>query len=168
MQEPITLHIAELAACVGPQEMVTNGIGSCIVIVLVDKDAKIGGMAHAILPTRRVGLATLDEVAEETRSRPYPIKYAKFADEAVAILLEEVIRMGANRSRIIAKLVGGARMFKLLESSSIGLGKSNIESARSALLSLGIPIENEVTGGGIGRNVRFNPSTGIVEVMTKV
>ena len=59
-------------------------------------------------------------------------------------------------------------MFVLLEGDKHGIGYENTMSARETLARLGVPIETEVVGGTVGRNVRLDCSTGIVEITTKV
>ncbi len=59
-------------------------------------------------------------------------------------------------------------MFALLEGDQHGIGWENTTSARETLARHGIAIETEVVGGTVGRNVRFDCATGIVEITTKV
>lgn len=164
MSKLVEIHIAELFA--GNDEFVitTNGVGSCIIVLLYDKVARIGGMAHAILPHAKL-------LEDEEGAPLFDAEgrgFAKYADQAVDALLKYVESLGGERKRLIAKLVGGARMFALLEGDKYGIGWRNTEAAREKLSELGIPIETEVTGGTVGRNVRFDCATGIAEIVTKV
>jgi chemotaxis receptor (MCP) glutamine deamidase CheD len=59
-------------------------------------------------------------------------------------------------------------MFALLEGDQHGIGWKNTETAREELRKFGITIETEVVGGTVGRNMRFDCSTGLVEIITKV
>ncbi len=164
MNTLIEIRIAELFAGKEDHVIVTNGVGSCIIIILYDKKLHIGGIAHAILPhekTPTVGAKKFDR-DEEGRL------FVKYADEAVDVLVDEIIALGGERQHLVAKLVGGAHMFALLEGDQHGIGWENTESARKRLSELGIPIETEVVGGTVGRNVRFTCATGIVEITTKV
>ena len=66
---------------------------------------------------------------------------AKFADTAVDTLLDNMIKLGADRKRITAKLAGGAQMFSFSSSSDIiRVGERNILASRAKLISLNIPI----------------------------
>lgn len=163
MSKQVEIHIAELYA--GDEDFVitTSGVGSCIVIVLYDRLMRIGGMAHAILPRKR----TEDTLTQFRRDESGKV-FAKYADQATETLLDEIKALGGNPEHLVAKLIGGAHMFVLLEGDKHGIGYENTMSARETLARLGVPIETEVVGGTVGRNVRLDCSTGIVEITTKV
>lgn len=152
-----TINTAELAVGEGDIVIKTNSIGSCVVIALYDKTNKVGGMAHAMLPSRKSGSSSSEFESE-----------AKFADESIDRLVEKIENQGGSRSNLVAKLVGGAKMFKVLSGDKHGIGDQNVESAKNKLESLGIKIENEVTGGSVGRMASFNTANGILEINTKV
>ena len=164
MSRVTELHIAELFAGDENNIVVTNGVGSCIVIVLYDRLTRVGGMAHAILPHAKEFSKTETFRERDDAGR----RFVKYADQAVDMLIEEVCAVGGEKTHLIAKLVGGAHMFALLEGDQHGVGCENTVSARERLTLNGIVIETEVTGGTVGRNVRFDCATGIVEVTTKV
>ena len=163
MSKHIEIHIAELYA--GNEECVitTGGVGSCVVIVLYDRLARVGGMAHAILPRKRI-----DDTSSSYHRDEVGRVFAKYVDQAVEMLIDEIRVIGGNPQHLVAKLVGGAHMFVLLEGDKHGIGWENTESARETLAHFGIAVETEVVGGTVGRNVRFDCSTGIVEITTKV
>ncbi len=162
MSKTIEIRIAELFAGNHEYTIVTNGVGSCVVVVLHDGLARVGGMAHAILPRAR------DDQYQNTTRDSEGRLFSKYADKAIDILLLEVEARGAKRESLVAKLVGGAHMFTLLDGDKKGIGFENTESARARLLELGIKIETEVIGGTVGRNVYFDCATGVVEIITKV
>lgn len=162
MSTIVEIKIAELYAGNAETTIVTKGVGSCIVIVLYDRLSRKGGMAHAILPKNK-----------EPGAPPIPRdengkRFVKYADQAVDMLVEEIEALGGAREHVVAKLVGGARMFSLLEGDKYGIGWENSESARARLKELNIPVETEVVGGTVGRNVKFDCGSGIVEITTKV
>lgn len=164
MSKVTEIRIAELFAGNDENIIVTNGIGSCVVIILYDRLMRVGGMAHAILPR-----------AKEF-SRPEPSRhrdsegrlFVKYADDAVDTLISEVESLGGVKEHLVAKIVGGAHMFSLLEGDQYGIGWENTNVARERLLSNAITIETEVIGGTVGRNVRFDCANGIAEIITKV
>ncbi|HSE35232.1 MAG TPA: chemotaxis protein CheD [Candidatus Paceibacterota bacterium] len=166
MTRIVEVRIAELFVGNEEHTIVTNGVGSCIVVLLYDPIMKIGGLAHAILPRKTEARYPTIEFA--AHSMDAGKRFVKFADEAVGLLVDDIESLGGKRARMIAKLVGGARMFSLLEADKYGIGYHNTEAARAELARFGIPIETEVTGGTVGRNVRFDLATGIAEVITKV
>src|SRR5690348_7121049 len=75
----------------------TIGLGSCVAIGLHDSVARVGGLAHVLLP---------NEAMSRDRSNP-----AKFPATVVPIVLSEMSALGAQHSRIRARIVGGASMF---------------------------------------------------------
>lgn len=149
----IVVTVADWAADKGPVDLVTLGLGSCVAIMLYDKDARTGGMAHVLLPSR--------SLARDT-SNP-----AKFPETAVPLLLQRMTQLGADPRRIVAKLAGGASMFAaLMTPGTIQMGERNVVAARNALRDAAVPIAAEAVGGAQGRSVRFHLADGRIEVRT--
>ena len=133
------------------QTLTTIGLGSCVAIILYDAVAQIGGLAHVLLPS---------ESMARDRSNP-----AKFPASAVALMLAEMTRRGADTRRVRAKLVGGASMFaNLIPAGGINIGERNVTAARDALGGCGVPIVAEDIGSDHGRSVHFHLQDGRVEV----
>jgi chemotaxis protein CheD len=132
----------------GPDDtLVTLGLGSCVAILLHDEAARVGGLAHVLLP-------------EPALSRDQA-NASKFASTAVPALVEEMARMGARPSRLRARLVGGAAMFQgLMVPGSLNMGARNVIASREALQRAGIPVVAEQVGGDFGRSVRFQVGAG--------
>lgn len=147
----IRVKVAECAVGRDDQTLITIGLGSCVAIMLYDDSARVGGLAHTLLP---------DESMARDRSNP-----AKFPSTAVALLLAEMTRAGAEVRRVRAKLVGGASMFSnLIPKGSIQIGDRNVTAARQALDAVGVPIVAEDVGSDHGRSVHFFLDDGRVEV----
>ncbi len=122
--------------------LVTLGLGSCVAILLQDRAAKVGGMAHVLLP---------EPALARDSANPY-----KFATTAIPLLIDELREMGSRTGRLEARLVGGAAMFQaLMVPGTLNMGERNIRAARAALRQAGIPIRAEAVGGDFGRSVRF-------------
>jgi len=167
MGKIIEINMAEIAVGHNNTVIKTGSIGSCVVITLYDREAKAGGMAHAMLPSKKI-LNKGDVVEEARRNIITPEAKAKYADEAIDILIEDIEKMGGKKERLKAKLVGGARMFRILSKNKEGIGYKNVKAAKDYLEELDIPIENEETGGTVGRLAEFNLNNGLVEVVTKM
>jgi len=91
----------------------------------------------------------------------------KYADTAIPLMIEEMIKIGAVKDRMVAKLAGGATMFKHSENSLMGdIGKNNILSVREILNMLKIPILSEEVGGDYGRTIDFYLETGELKIKT--
>ena len=151
MPETIKVGIADLNVCKPPDLITTIGLGSCVGIAIRDKVNKIGGLVHVMLPN-----------SQEVKSNG---NLAKFADTGIPELVRRLERMGAVRSRMVAKIAGGATMFSFQSKSDLmGIGDRNVAATKVALKALNIPILAEDTGANYGRTVTFDPETGDYEV----
>ena len=90
---------------------------------------------------------------------------AKFADTGIPELVKRLEQMGALRSRMVAKIAGGATMFQFHSKTELSaIGDRNVAATKEALKALNIPILAEDTGANYGRTVTFDPETGDYEV----
>lgn len=149
MSDIIKVGMADLKTCVAPNGMTTLGLGSCVGIAIRDPMTKIGGLAHVMLP-------------DSTAIKNGYMNVAKFADTGIVELVAKMEKQGAQRSRMVAKIAGGATMFSFQSgSSTIGqVGQRNVEATKAKLKELNIPIVAEDTGENYGRTVIFYPETG--------
>lgn len=145
----ITVNVADYAVAREPGTIATAGLGSCVAIVLHDADHQVTGLAHVLLPD--AGLARGPSAA------------AKCPETAVPLLLDDMAALGAH-GRLVAKIIGGARMFGTLLSSGVNMGERNVLATREALARNGIPIVAEDVGGEHGRSVQVDVATGAVHV----
>jgi chemotaxis protein CheD len=145
------VRMAEWAVERGGGVLVTLGLGSCVAIMLHDPGPPLGAMAHILLPSRSLA---------RDGSNP-----AKFPETAVPFLVERLLAAGGARSRLVAKLAGGASMFaQLMTPGTLQMGERNVVAARDALRRAGIPLVGEAVGGARGRSVRFHVLDGHVEI----
>ena len=143
----IKVGMADLNVCVSAVRITTLGLGSCVGIALRDPVTKIGGLAHIMLP---------DSTTIRNNSN-----IPKFADTGIEELVKQVTRKGANRSRLVAKIAGGAQMFGFNSNSEmVRVGERNVQATKKKLAELRIPILAEDTGKNFGRTVIFYPETG--------
>lgn len=148
MGEIIKVGMADLKTCLSPDGLTTLGLGSCIGIAIRDSATKIGGLAHIMLP-------------DSTALRNAGQNIAKYADTGIAELVRQMEAQGAKRSRMTAKLAGGATMFAYEgKSNMVQVGLRNAEASVAKLRELGIPILAQDTGENYGRTVIFYPETG--------
>jgi chemotaxis protein CheD len=90
---------------------------------------------------------------------------AKFADTALPALLEEMLRWGAGRQRLVAKLAGGAQMFNSQGGGPLlNIGPRNVAAVKETLQQLGIPVSGEDCGGSMGRTMILDTETGAVYI----
>lgn len=148
MSEIIKVGMADLKTCISPDGVTTLGLGSCVGIALRDPATRIGGLAHIMLP-------------DSTAIRNSQQNIAKFADTGIEELVRQMEALGARRSRIVAKIAGGATMFTFTERpSTMQVGDRNVEATKKKLSQLGIPILAADTGANYGRTVVFYPENG--------
>lgn len=145
--DKITIGIADMKMAKGQGMLVTYALGSCIGICLHDPVLKLGALVHIMLP-----------VNMET-GRKNPMKYA---DTGIRETLKQMEAKGASRSRITAKIAGGAMMFKDGGSGSLGnIGQRNIESVKLNLKKEGIRLLKEDVGGAVARTLLFDVNSGL-------
>lgn len=133
--------------------LTTLGLGSCVGITLYDPALKIAGLVHIMLPSSK---------AIKNNSN-----LAKFADTGVQLLLEELLKSGANKRRLVSKIAGGAQMFSFDSKNDImKIGERNVIASKEVLKNLKIPIISEDIGGNFGRTIELYCETGILMVKT--
>ena len=116
-------------------------IGSCIVAAAYDRNRKIGGLAHIMLPGRSPG------GNDDGRT--------KYAEDAIDVLLDSARKVGARAEDLEVNLVGGANV--------LGEGSISGEVAASVLdylKKLGIEPKNKKTGGTQRRSVSLDIESG--------
>ncbi|MGH7508693.1 MAG: chemotaxis protein CheD [Gemmatimonadales bacterium] len=149
----VLVRVADLRTGGADDTLVTVGLGSCVAILLYDAEARVGGLAHVLLPSPAL-----------SRRGGNP---AKFPQSAVPRLVELMVAEGAQVERITARLAGGASMFSALAPpGTVQMGERNLVAARQVLSTNGVPLVGEAVGGDYGRTVRLRVSDGRVEVIT--
>ena len=147
MGKVIKVGMADLNICKSPDIITTIGLGSCIGLTFYDPITKIGGLVHYMLPDSR-----------QTRNNS---NIAKFADTGIDELLRQMMRAGANRNRLVAKIAGGAKMFQVSGLSNVrNIGERNAIAAKEKLRMLKIRLAAEDTGLNYGRTVELHCETG--------
>jgi chemotaxis protein CheD len=147
----LLVRVADLNIGGAGDTLLTVGLGSCVAIMLHDAAARVGGMAHILLPS--LGLSRRQE------------NPAKCPQTAVPALLERMAQRGASPRRITARIAGGASMFAALAPpGTVHMGERNAVAARETLRSAGLPLVGEDVGADYGRTVRFHVNDGRVEI----
>ncbi len=153
MEKIIQVGMAELKIASAPDKLLTAGLGSCIGICVCSPAHQFGVMAHIMLPS-------------SIQSKKAHNK-AKFADTAIELIMEEMLKNGARTSKIFAKIAGGAQMFKFVGDSSImNIGQRNILAVEEHLQRNDIKVLARDTGGNFGRTIVFDPKTGDLRIRT--
>jgi len=78
-----------------------------------------------------------------------------------------MITLGANPTRLVSKIAGGAQMFSFSSKNELmRIGERNIEASKQKLADLRIPILAEETGENYGRTIEFYSETGDLRIKT--
>ncbi|ADH99275.1 chemotaxis protein CheD [Salisediminibacterium selenitireducens] len=154
MSNVIKVGMADLNVVKPPDTIRTSGLGSCVGVIIYDERAKVAGMAHVMLP-------------DSSYARNDKINRAKYADTAMEDLVDRVVAIGASKTRLKAKLAGGAQMFNFSSSNeAMRIGPRNAEAVKEHLKIYRIPVIYEDTGGSSGRTIEFDPESSELEIRT--
>lgn len=129
--------------------VIVTVLGSCVSVCLYDKIAKIGGMNHFMLPDHRDVGGPLSESA----------RYGAYAME---ILINNLIKAGASRNRLEAKVFGAGRVLSGLTHTDVGA--RNAAFAMHYLDDEGIQVKANDLLGIYPRKIYFFPVQGRVMV----
>lgn len=146
MESKITVGIADMKMAQGSGMLITYALGSCIGICLYDQRIKLASLIHIMLPLNM---------------EPGRKNTMKYADTGIRETLRQMESKGASRSRITAKIAGGAKMFEVSGSNGLGnIGQRNIESVKATLRRENIRLLAEHTGGTVARTLLFDVVSG--------
>ena len=96
-KQRVIVNVSDAKASSNPSDvLITYSLGSCIAVCLYDQSAQIGGMLHYQLPDSKMDV-------DRAKKRPF-----MFADTGVKILIDQLVRLGANKKRMQVKIAGGA------------------------------------------------------------
>lgn len=122
--------------------LIAYGLGSCIALAAWDPRAKVGGLAHFMLPNGPANNAS-------------PVK---FIDTGLDTFLKAMEANGAVLSRSTFKAAGAASM--LTVGGGLAIGKRNGESMETALAERGLKLAAAALGGNAGRTVQLEVADG--------
>lgn len=153
--ETIIAGMAEIKVAKAPNKISCLGLGSCIGVCAYYAPLKIGGIAHIMLPSIAL-------VQDESAANP-----AKFADTAIPLLVDEIVKLGGEREQLVFKIAGGAQMFATSYSDErLSIGLKNISAVEAVCDKMGYKIAAKVVGGNTGKSVILDLNNGIVQVRT--
>jgi chemotaxis protein CheD len=137
----VTIHVGDIHVSDTPVKIKTI-LGSCIAACMYDPSTRIGGMNHFLLP------GELDSLDLSTR----------YGVNAMEMLINEMMKIGANRLKLQAKVFGGADIFRTNHTLMM-VGKKNIKFIRGFLETERIPVLSERLGGNEGLIVHYIAQT---------
>jgi chemotaxis protein CheD len=119
--------------------LITTTLGSCIAACLWDRDRRIGGMNHFMLP---------EGVGDSGRYGSY----------AMELLINKMMKRGANRTSMEAKVFGGGAVVSGM--NSMNVGERNTRFVIDYLQTERIPIVSKDVMEIYPRKVCFLPASG--------
>ncbi len=125
-------------------------LGSCVAACIRDKTNGIGGMNHFMLPK-----STHEKAGWASAS-------ARYGAYAMEVMINQILKQGAKRENLEAKVFGGAAVIKNM--SLMNVGNDNAKFALEYLRKERIPVIAEDLLGNMPRKVYFFPATGKVLV----
>ncbi len=159
MPEIIKVGMADLKVAAEPGVLITIGLGSCVGIALYDARTRVGGLAHIMLPNSK---------RTSSKSNGGDLNPMKYADTAVDLTLQKMIRKHATKKNITAKIAGGAHMFACAKDSSsfLQVGDNNVTAVKEKLKQEGIRLLSEDVGLNYGRTVELHTNDGKYVIKT--
>lgn len=121
---------------------INTTLGSCVAACLHDPTSGMGGMNHFMLP----------EGGNDAGGR--------FGAYAMELLINEMLKRGARKDRLQAKIFGGGQVMKSLARTYIG--EKNVAFVRGFLSQEGIPVLASDVLGTWPRKVCLFPRSGQV------
>ena len=122
--------------------MVTTILGSCVAACMRDPVAGVGGINHFLLPGREPGAPSSGD--------------DRIGVHLMELLVNGLLKLGAKRDRLEAKLFGGARTVRGLSD----VGRNNYEFAQNFLRTERIAFVGGDVGGESGRRIQYWPVSG--------
>jgi chemotaxis receptor (MCP) glutamine deamidase CheD len=142
----VTLYIGEVGASRVPVVLDTL-LGSCVAVCMYDPILRAGGMNHILLPNCRAG---------DTNPR--------CGVHAMELLINELMKLGGDRRRFVAKAFGGANVLQGM--TMLPVGDGNARFVRRFLATDRIPLVAERLGGNHAVHLYFRTDTGKATVQT--
>src|SRR5512147_1250914 len=130
------LHVSAGSYHVGPAQPITLEafLGTCVGVALFDRDARVGGLAHFLLP---------EPVSMDAAWQP-----EKYAASGMPLFLEALYKAGAQPAGLRATLAGGALVGPVDDTDlNLDIGGRTAETAARILRAEGIRIDRAETGG---------------------
>jgi chemotaxis protein CheD len=146
LQERVRVYTGDVATTTRPT-ILEALLGSCVAVCLYDPRLRAGGMNHILLP---------GGCPDCTGTR--------FGVHAMELLINELMKQGAIRKRLVAKAFGGANVLAGLVTATIG--DDNARFVREFLSTENIPLVAERLGGDKAVQVKFSTDTGTAVVHT--
>ena len=128
-------------------EIISTLLGSCVAACLYDPVNRVIGMNHFLLAQQH----------SAHNSALLGSAGGRYGIHAMELLINQMLKQGAQRIHLKAKAFGGGDVLKLGNESRGGqsIGSTNCEFIKTFLETERIPLVASALGGRIGRNIFF-------------
>ncbi|MFK8018468.1 MAG: chemoreceptor glutamine deamidase CheD [Pseudomonadales bacterium] len=133
-------------------DKITTVLGSCVSACVRDPVTGVGGMNHFMLP---------GESTRSNSSRANAGLVTRFGLEAMEVMIEALLKLGAHKDRLEFKLFGGGSVLDMPQSN---VGNRNIDFVRRFIYQSGFSLLAEDLGGIYPRKIAYSPKDGRVMV----
>jgi chemotaxis protein CheD len=154
MAKKIQVSMAQFHVAKRPEVLEALALGSCVAVILYDKRSGVAGMMHAMLPA---SCHAREKIRKEK---------GRFVDTSLQVLYEAVLKNGAKKEFLKAKMAGGANMFPDVPRETAHIGKQNADAAIQKLKEMNIELVAHDVGGSQGRTVRYDTEKNSLEIRT--
>jgi len=127
--------------------VISTILGSCISVALFDASIPVGGMNHFMLPYPKGVEAAILSTS------------AKYGINAMELLINDLLKMGARKDHLRAKVFGGSAVIIHDKAATYDIPEMNIRFAIEFLDTEGIPVDSLSVGGRLPRKIYFFPAT---------
>lgn len=127
--------------------VISTLLGSCVAACLYDQANRVIGMNHFLLASRK-------NISSEQLCSSQAGRYGVHAME---LLINEMLKQGAERRNLRAKVFGGGAVLAALNQrqAEAGVGEMNIRFIRDFLQREKIPLISSCLGGSQGMLIHF-------------
>jgi chemotaxis protein CheD len=150
---PGEFAVAKVAA---NQGLLMTVLGSCVSVCLLDVKNAVTGMNHFMLPEYGISSGSQTETQTETELNATSLN-ARYGSQAMELLINRMLELGANRKFFQAYVFGGASVLK----GFANIGKDNVDFALSYLARERIRVISHNVGGTAPRRIYIDLETGL-------
>jgi chemotaxis protein CheD len=150
-QHRVVVGLAELAVSNNPNAILTTyALGSCVGIAIYDREARVGGLLHCMLP---------DSTIDPAKAQAHP---GMFVDTGLTALLRAACQLRADRRRMQVFLAGGARIMD--DQNLFNIGGRNLAAFAECLRRENLRVTAEQVGGQGNRTIGLSIETGRIRL----
>ncbi|MEJ2044287.1 MAG: chemoreceptor glutamine deamidase CheD [Reinekea sp.] len=132
-------------------ELISTVLGSCVSVCIRDRLLGIGGMNHFMLPEE-------GDFSSQTWGSDPDSRMTRYGNWAIEYLINELIKIGADKRRFEAKVFGGGQVIPKMSD----IGQRNILFTFDYLQKEGLAMVSSDVGDRYPRKVVYFPETGRV------